>query len=654
MIANLGNISLVLALVFCFYSVSMFIIGHKINSTSLIQSGRHSLNVMFGLVVLVYLSISIAFLTNDFSRDFIFKNSSIDLPIFYKITGPWGGLEGSLVLWLFILISYAWIISIKYYKKFPQLVSTAVMVMMIIGGFLLSVIIFWSNPLASNLPVKSDGLGLNPLLQDPGMIAHPPLLYLGFVGISVPFAFAISSLIHNKMDNDWILLTRHWSLLSWLFLTMGIIVGGLWAYHVLGWGGYWAWDPVENSSLLPWLALTTFLHSSIAQERTKGLKIWNIALIIIAFVLTLVGTFITRSGIINSVHAFSKSDLGIVFLIFIAIALVGSFGLLIYRLSSYKDKFKVFSLVNRENMFLFNNLIFLVVTFTILYGTIFPLISEAVANKQISIQAPFFNSVTYPFLLIIIVTMGIAPYISWRKDSFWGVFLKIKYALLGSFLAGLFSYFMLLRDFMLTFLITAIYIGLHLTLVRLYEIISPSLLGLLRNKNSKSTTSKLSNKSHFTFKNRRQVGAMIVHLGILSLFIGILGNFFSYEQSLTLSKGESTDIGDYTLLYEGLDNWDVYNVSHFGAVIKVWKDEKYVGKLSPSKAFYPAFAEYITIVDIKRSLFEDLYLSLSMINDNESISLSVYLNRLVLFIPFSLLLFIIGVVSCFDYRTRSC
>ena len=537
MIGNLGNLAIYTGFALCIYAIFALIVGLRFDRLGLILSARRSVLLTFGCTVVAYLALSAAFLGDDFSRMFVFKNSSTDLPFFYKLTGPWGGLEGSLLLWLIVLCGYSTVIAYRYFETQPKLTAASLLVLCCSSLFLFTILGVWSNPLASLLPVNAEGNGLNPLLQHPGMIAHPPLLYLGFVGLNIPFAFALGSLITGQMNNQWVLITRNWTLIAWLFLTLGMIIGGLWAYHVLGWGGYWAWDPVENSSLLPWLAATTFLHSSMAQEKLGRLKFWNLGLVIIAYNLTLSGTFITRSGVLNSVHAFSDSNLGLAFLLFIAFSLSISLGLLLWRLPKVSEKSFTRSkrrLFNRENIFLINNLLFLAIIFTVFYGTIFPLVVEAFSGRRISVQAPFFNEVNFPFLIVLLVLLAIGPLVSWGKVNLTRVIKKISWPLVLAVGVALASYFLLLKDFRFVLLAACIWFSFHLTSIELlgYLYVLVRQYFNRHNKHRVARTDLIDTEQGQQPKklalkgSRRRFGALLVHMGVVVAILGVVGNFF--------------------------------------------------------------------------------------------------------------------------------
>src|ERR1043165_6118341 len=375
-------------------------------------------------------------------------NTTRATPIYYRVTGLWGALEGSLMLWEWILIIFSGLVAWSYKDRHRETLPWVLMIFSIVSAFFLGVLAFASNPFQTIAPVPLDGRGLNPLLEDANMMSHPPLLYTGFVGLTVPYAFAMAALIVGKIDEEWIVTTRRWTITAWFFLTMGNLVGAWWSYHVLGWGGYWAWDPVENAAFMPWLPATAFLHSVQVQERRRMLKVWNLSLIIIAFSLTIFGTFLTRSGILSSIHAFSSGPVGSVFLGFLAVVLLGSFGLLVYRADQLRGQPEIDSMVSRESAFLLNNIVLVSALFTIFLGTVFPLVSEAVAGVQVSVGAPYFNSVMVPLFLLLVFLMGIGPIIAWRKASWDNLKRNFLWPAAGSLLVAAFLFVWKIRDFL--------------------------------------------------------------------------------------------------------------------------------------------------------------------------------------------------------------
>jgi cytochrome c-type biogenesis protein CcmF len=373
--ATVGHSSIVLALVCALWGVLSPILSARLGHERYFAAARAAILGQFLLVTLAAASLIFALVTVDFSIRYVAFNTTRATPIYYRITGLWGALEGSLLLWEWILIIFSAIVTWVYSQRHRDLMPWVLMIFSIVSAFFLAVIAFVSNPFEIITPVPPDGRGLNPLLEDANMMTHPPLLYTGFVGLTVPYAFAMAALILGKVDEAWIVTTRRWTITAWFFLTAGNLVGAWWSYHVLGWGGYWAWDPVENAAFMPWLPATAFLHSVQVQERRRMLKVWNLSLIIIAFSLTIFGTFLTRSGILSSIHAFSSGPVGTVFLGFLAFVLFGSFGLLAYRSEILKGQPELDSMVSRESAFMLNNIVLVSALFTIFLGTIFPLIS---------------------------------------------------------------------------------------------------------------------------------------------------------------------------------------------------------------------------------------------------------------------------------------
>jgi len=388
-IADFGTIALMAAFAVCVYGTVVPHLGVKNNNWNLIRSAQNASILSFLLIAIASAVLLQALLVSDFSLRYVWEHSSTDMPLFYKVSSFWGGLEGSLLFWVLVQSFFAMIVAFRYQYSNREIIPYVIATLNAIMAFLLLLLIGWSNPLDLQGVIPLEGRGLNPLLQNPAMAIHPPSLYLGFIGFSVPFAFAMGGLILGKMDNEWVLTTRRWTLTAWYFLSAGLILGGQWAYEELGWGGFWAWDPVENAAFMPWLTGTAFLHSVMIQEKRNMLKIWNVVLIILTFGLTIVGTFLTRSGIINSVHAFTQSEIGPAFLIFLAFILVIGFGLLFKRIQMLESEHKIESVLCRENAFLAQNVLLVGIAFTVLLGTTFPLLAEAVRGLNFPFRHRF-------------------------------------------------------------------------------------------------------------------------------------------------------------------------------------------------------------------------------------------------------------------------
>ena len=412
-----GHYSLLASLVLAVFGIGASIFGAQKRRADLIAAGRNAAVGVFGLVsgasaCLVYL-----LMVRDYRVEYVAGHVNNTLNGFYRFSAFWGGQEGSLLMWLLLLCVYAFVVIRQNRQRNLELMPYVTATLMATALFFLVILNFVTPPFDTLAAPPSDGRGLNPLLQDWGMVIHPPNLYLGYVGFAVPFAFCIGALASGKLDTDWITSTRRWTLFAWFFNGVGILLGGAWAYKELGWGGYWAWDPVENASLMPWLVGTAFLHSVMIQEKRGMLKVWNVSLIIITYALTIFGTFLTRSGIISSVHAFANSSFGWAFLVYLLIALVISFALMIWRLPELQSEHEMESFFSREASFLLNNVVLVGITFAVFWGTIFPVVSEAVKGVKVTVGPPFFNQVNVPIGLLLILLCGAGPLFAWRRTS---------------------------------------------------------------------------------------------------------------------------------------------------------------------------------------------------------------------------------------------
>src|SRR5712692_10566866 len=411
MIPELGYAATVAALALALFGCIAAAVGASTERRALVVSSERAAIGVWLLVTACMLLLVYAFLTFDFSVRYVASNTNRGTPFYYRITALWGSLEGSIILWTWMLSLYTLIVVGQYRRRQPKFYPWVLAVMLAVAGFFLLVMTIPAPPFDRLTPVPADGRGLNPLLEDSGMITHPVALYLGFTGFTVPFAFAMAALIIGRTGDEWITITRRWTIVAWYFLSLGLLIGGWWSYHVLGWGGYWAWDPVENAAFMPWLCATALLHSVMIQERRRMLKLWNLTLIILTFGLTVFGTFLTRSGIIGSVHAFTQGSIGAFFLGFLSLVLLVSFSLLAWRLDRLNAQGELDSIVSRESVFLLNNLFLVAAAFTVFFGTVFPLLSEAVRGMKLSVGAPFFNLVNIPIFLALLLLMGVGPLI---------------------------------------------------------------------------------------------------------------------------------------------------------------------------------------------------------------------------------------------------
>ncbi len=604
MTATIGHASVVIAFLLALWGMIAPIIGSRTGRERFFATTRAAILGQFLLVTLASSSLIYALVTTDFSIKYVAFNTTRATPIYYRVTGLWGALEGSLLLWEWILIIFSGLVAWIYKDRHRELMPWVLMILSTVSAFFLAVIAFASNPFEGVFPVPLDGRGLNPLLEDANMITHPPLLYTGFVGLTVPYAFAMAALIIGKLDEAWIVTTRRWTITAWFFLTMGNLVGAWWSYHVLGWGGYWAWDPVENAAFMPWLPATAFLHSVQVQERRGMLKVWNLSLIIIAFSLTIFGTFLTRSGIISSIHAFSSGPVGTLFLSFLAFILISSFGLLAYRADKLKGRPELDSMVSRESAFLLNNVVLVSALFTIFLGTIFPLISEAVAGVQVSVGAPYFNSVTVPLFLLLVFLMGVGPMIAWRKASWDNLKRNFLWPAVAALTIALFLFIWWIRDFLPL-------LGFTLSAFVVFSILFDTALAVrarcrIEGEWIGSALVTLARR------NQRRYGGLVVHLGIVLIVLGIAGSMsYSIERQATLNVGETLAVGQYKIRFEGLRGSQQPTHYRVQGAFRVFNNGDESGVFSPTLKFFPTQQSPIGRAVFRSTFTEDLYLILS-------------------------------------------
>ena len=649
--ADFGTISLMAALAVCIYGAVIPHFGVKSNNWNLIRSAQNASILSFFLVAVASGILIHALVISDFSIFYVWRHSSTDMPLIYKITSYWGGLEGSLLFWILVQSFFAMIVAFRYQYSNREIIPYVITTLNAIMAFLLVLLIGWSNPLEVQSIIPKEGQGLNPLLQNPAMAIHPPALYLGFIGFSVPFAFAIGGLIRGKLDNEWVLTTRRWTLLSWYFLSAGLILGGQWAYEELGWGGFWAWDPVENAALMPWLTGTAFLHSVMIQEKRNMLKIWNVVLIITTFGLTILGTFLTRSGIINSVHSFTQSEIGPAFLVYLALVLIAGFALLFKRIQMLESEYKIESVLCRENVFLAQNILLVGIAFTVLLGTTFPLLAEAVRGTKLSIQAPFFNTITAPMGYALLVLMGIGMLVSWRRSSLDNLRRNFQNPIIIASLGTIIIVWMLFGKNLQWGVYIIFWSAIFVTSTILFEFARATQI-----KARQTGSNIMMGLFYVISKNRRRYGGLMIHFGVVLMFLGFAGKFFSLEKDLTLEAGKSRAIGNYRLEFQNVSEFMSGNARHRAAIIKVFDSENnFLETLKPAKSFYPTQPQPLTEVAIRRTFLEDLYLIFSSENaeENNSITIKVHINPLVGWAWAALPIFTIGIGICLTYRPKS-
>ena len=613
MTANIGYGALLLAFLFALWGIIAPVLGSwgfLTEKRRFLPSVRAAILGQFILVTIASFTLIYALVTTDFSIKYVVFNTTRATPFYYRVTGLWGALEGSLLLWEWILIIFSGLVAWIYKDRHHELMPWVLMIFSIVSAFFLAVIAFSTNPFENVFPVPLDGRGLNPLLEDANMLTHPPLLYTGFVGLTVPYAFAMAALIVGRLDEAWIITTRRWTIIAWFFLTMGNLVGAWWSYHVLGWGGYWAWDPVENAAFMPWLPATAFLHSVQVQERRGMLKVWNLSLIIIAFSLTIFGTFLTRSGILSSIHAFSSGPVGMIFLSFLAFILLASFGLLAWRSKQLRGQPELDSLVSRESAFMLNNVVLISALFTIFLGTIFPLISAAVVGVQVSVGAPYFNSVTVPLFLLLVFLMGVGPMIAWRKASWDNLRRNFLWPMVASFLVALVLFVWSVRDFLPL-------LGFTLMAFVVFSILFDTALAV-RARHRIAGEGVFRALITLARRNQRRYGGLIVHLGVVLVFLGIAGSMsYSQEREATLRVGEGLSIGRYYVQFEGLSGSKQPTHIRVEGAFKVFNEGHEIGVLSPALKFFPTQKSPIGRAVFRSTLTEDLYLILSGFSELE-------------------------------------
>jgi len=517
---------------------------------------------------------------------------------------------------------YTLIVVIRYRRRQPELYPWVLTVLLAILAFFLLVITVPAPPFERLSPVPPDGRGLNPLLEDSGMITHPVALYLGFTGFTVPFAFAMAALALGRTGEEWITITRRWTIIAWYFLSLGLLIGGWWSYHVLGWGGYWAWDPVENAAFMPWLTGTAFLHSVMIQERRRMLKLWNLTLIILTFGLTLFGTFLTRSGIIGSVHAFTQGSIGVFFLTFLALVLLTAFSLLAWRLDRLKGQGELDSIVSRESVFLLNNVFLVAASFAVFFGTIFPLLYEAVWQEKVSVGGPYFNAINIPLFLGLLFLMGVGPLIAWRRASIE----SLRRNFLKPVLAGVVA----------AALLRMIGVGNALVLLAAGLVVfvaGTMVLDFWRAARARRRTGDgwRAATIGLLLRQNRRYGGFVVHLGILVVALGVAGSqAWSLQTEATLAKGEAIELGGYRVRFDGLDASEESNHAKVTGTFSVTHGARPVDVLQPAKKFYPQEQTPIAYVDYRLGFLEDVYLVLGdFARDGSHATIKVQVNRMV-------------------------
>ena len=658
MIAQFGFGVLAVTFLVTLYSVFAAVFGEYKKNPALVESARRAMLLTWPLLtltagVLIYLLVN-----NHYEVQFVYEVTSRSMPTYLKVTAWWGGQAGSLLFWSWLMSAFTSLATVRKWDRDREFLPWVVVISGVTMAFFLGMNLFFENPFAqlyqgfdginahtfqpaNSIPfTPADGRGLNPLLRHPGMVIHPPMLYLGFVSFVIPYAFAMAALITGRTDDRWIRLTRRWTLWAWLFLSFGLVLGGRWAYDVLGWGGYWGWDPVEIAAFMPWLTGTAFLHSVMIQEKRGMFKHWNMLLIILTYSLVIFGTFLTRSGVLSSVHAFAQSAIGPLFFIFIGLTLVTSVWLLIRRWDNLRSETTMTSMLSREALFLFNNLLFMGVLVVCFWGVIYPLISELFTGNKITVGPPFYERATSPLFAALMLLMGIAPLSAWGHSTVKTLGRAIWKPAILAVVITIAIFFTYTKNIiaLVGFFLVALVI-----LVTIYE--------YWRGAHARQKTQGENIFTAFwnlTGRNRRRYGGYIIHVSMMLMAIGILGiELFQTETQGRVAAGESLNLSGYTVQYREIASWDDNGagVNYTRAVVDVYENGIYLGQLVPRKDFYFESQQSMTIPGQRATMRDDLYILLIDWEPAtmEGATFKIYVNPLVNWLWLGSLLFLAGI-----------
>jgi cytochrome c-type biogenesis protein CcmF len=668
MVADIGYGVIFIAFLVALYSVGAAIYGDRTKSAGWVESARRAMLLLWPLISISAASLIYLLVTNHFEVSFVYEVTSREMPTYLKVTAWWGGQAGSLVFWSWLMSSFASLVTLRKWERDREFLPWVIVVTSITTAFFLALVVFYENPFAefwkgldgklivdaggnaiksmfapvlnASLAIPTDGNGLNPLLRHPGMIIHPPMLYLGFVSFVIPFAFAIAALITGRTDDRWIRITRRWTLWAWLFLSCGLVLGSRWAYDVLGWGGFWGWDPVEIAALMPWLTGTAFLHSVMIQEKRGLLKQWNMLLIILTYSLVIFGTFLTRSGVLSSVHAFAESAIGPVFFTFIGITFVTSIALLIYRWPELRGETEMKSMLSREALFLLNNLLFISILVVCFWGVVFPIVSELFTGQQVTVGPPFYQTATGPLFAGLMLLMGVAPLSAWGHSS-----LKtLGRAIWKSALAAL----------IITAILFFTYTANPIALVAFFLVAMVILVTLQEFWRAISARMKAQSENVFTAfwrlvgRDRRRYGGYVIHLSMMLMAIGILGiNLFQIQTQGTVPANSSLSLGGYTVKYDSVAQFpgpDGQQVTR--AVVSVYQGNNYLGDLYPRIDYYPTEQQNMTIPGDRSTLKDDLYIILVdwQPTSTNGATFKIFVNPLVNWLWIGAIIFLFGII----------
>jgi cytochrome c-type biogenesis protein CcmF len=658
MVAEIGYGALFIALIISVYGIIAAVYGVRKYQGAWILSAQKAMRLVFPLLSVSIIALIYLLLNNQFEVVYVASVSSINMPVYLKITALWGGQSGSLLFWSWLLASFGFLVSFRKWDRDQDFLPWVIVISLVTIGFFLILNSFVENPFLRYWQVNQDiiqsvsqppgglqvappnGSGLNPLLRHPGMIIHPPMQYLGFVAFIVPYAYAMASLITGRSDDRWIKISRKWTIWAWLFLSLGLILGARWAYDVLGWGGYWGWDPVENSALMPWLSGTAFLHAVLIQEKRDMFKQWPIALIILTYNLIIFGTFLTRSGMLSSVHSFAASSIGPIFLGFIGLNLIASVWLLSRRWDKFKSRQELTSFFSKEALILLSVILFLGMLVTTFWGVIFPNISELITGQRVTVGPPFYERVAAPILGGTLMLMVICPLAVWSFVSFkhlgkllWKPFIVSLVGIVLPLLGGLTKIPAVIAFWLVAFVLA----------VNLFEFVRRA---RLRRKSQSETL--LQSLGRVFQRNKRSYSAMIIHIGMVLMALGIIGiEFFQTETQGTIAEGEELQLASYTMEYERLDIFDAPDDKNVArAVVLVKQDGQVIDEIYPRREYYYDSRQQVTIPGVRSTLIDDFYTILVDWKEvsSEGATFKVYHNPLVKWLWIGAWVIIAGVV----------
>ena len=659
MLENFGFGALIITFVVALYGIGAAIYGVRKNSLVWVESARLAMLLTFPLVTVALVTLLTLLVRGRYDVQFVYNVSSNSTPFYLKLTALWGGQSGSLLFWSWLLSAFASAVTLRKWDRDREFLPWVIVVSLVTLAFFLLMSIFFENPfvrfwatnagnqivamfapLGATSLIPPDGRGLNPLLRHPGMIIHPPMLYLGFVSFVIPYAFAMAALITGRSDDRWIRVTRRWTLIAWVFLSLGLVLGSRWAYDVLGWGGYWGWDPVEIAAFMPWLAGTAFLHSVMIQERQGLFKRWNMVLIMITYSLVIFGTFLTRSGVLSSVHAFSQSAIGPLFFGFIGISFAVSLGLLLWRWNSLRDEGQLNSLFSREALFLFNNLLFMGILIICFWGVIFPLISELVTGQKVTVGPPFYKSATGPLFLALVLLMGVAPLSVWgassakmMKKTIWKPILASLLALIAAFAAGVRQPVALLAFWVFGF-----------TLAVIFYDYGRGVLARMRTRGEPFIVAMWNLAGH----NRRRYGGYVIHIAVILMALGVIGiEMFQTQTQGTIKPGQALNLSGYTVTFNKLDVFDTADGRNVArAMVTVSKNGCTLTQLYPRRDYYYDSQQPMTIPGLRSTVEDDIYVILVDWQpiSSDGATFKVFRNPLVLWLWVGALLFVLGTI----------